>query len=278
MTRMLANTIRALTRFFNRDILGLFKARQPVEVALSVETTAALDRLKARYSIEITLPAEPFFVWLKHGQYLTGIEGQPATSEEANWYVPSVCRGVWPLPASSCVKNTKLNACRTLRGTVSFAEAEPGRYGSPAYAQRTANRFPLCMCRAVESRTAQHGVLYLSVTWGRDDEDYVRKLIHHEFYHCVQRQQFGGFGDPWMGRAQLAGFCYGPGGLAVNYGSDRTFWVMPAEEWGNGFLNQYSMSAPEEDQAEIFAHLLTEPAVWTRGLRTDDILRRKLNG
>ena len=45
---------------------------------------------------------------------------------------------------------------------------------------------------------------------------------------------------------------------------------------GNGFLNQYSMSAPEEDQAEIFAHLLTEPARVEARLRADDILRSKV--
>jgi hypothetical protein len=52
---------------------------------------------------------------------------------------------------------------------------------------------------------------------------------------------------------------------------------MPAEEWGNGFLNQYSMSAPEEDQAEIFAHLLTEPARVEARLMADDILRSKVD-
>lgn len=51
---------------------------------------------------------------------------------------------------------------------------------------------------------------------------------------------------------------------------------MPAEEWGNGFLIQYSMSDPEEDQAEIFAHLLTEPARVEARLGYDEILRRKV--
>jgi len=101
-------------------------------------------------------------------------------------------------------------------------------------------------------------------------------VIHHEFYHCVQRRQFGAFGDRGWAALNSPDFVYGPGGLAANYGADPTFWVMPAEEWGNGFLNQYSMSAPEEDQAEIFAHLLTEPARMDARLRADDILRNKV--
>jgi hypothetical protein len=62
----------------------------------------------------------------------------------------------------------------------------------------------------------------------------------------------------------------------VNDGTDRTFWVLPPEEWGSGFLNQYSMSAPEEDQAEIFAHLMTEPVHMAARLASDDILRSKV--
>lgn len=121
-----------------------------------------------------------------------------------------------------------------------------------------------------------HGALYLAVTWGRDDQECVRKLTHHEFYHCVQRQQFGSLADRGWTTLNSPDFVYGPGGLAANHGSDRTFWVMPAEEWGTGFLNRYSMSAPEEDQAEIFAHLLTESARMEARLRTDDILRKKV--
>ncbi len=118
--------------------------------------------------------------------------------------------------------------------------------------------------------------MYLSITCGRDDKDYVRKTIHHEFYHCVQRRQFSGRGDPEWAELNAPDFVYGPGGLRVNEGSDQTFWVMPAEDWGNGFLNQYSMSAPEEDQAEIFAHLLTEPARVAFRLPADDILCSKV--
>jgi len=126
------------------------------------------------------------------------------------------------------------------------------------------------------TQDAVNGLLYLPINCGEDDPDQTRKTIHHEFYHCIQWQQFGDLGDPEWDAINSPDFVYGPGGTGACYSSDPTFWVMPAEEWGNGFLNQYCMSASEEDQAEIFAHLLTEPARVEARLPADDILRRKV--
>jgi hypothetical protein len=81
MIDMLATTVRAMKRFFNGGRQSRFESRRPAEVSLPAETTAVLDSLKARYSIDVTLPAEPFSIWLEHRQYLAGIEGQAATSE-----------------------------------------------------------------------------------------------------------------------------------------------------------------------------------------------------
>jgi hypothetical protein len=275
MTRMLANVIGALKRVFNRNMRNAFKPRPQVEVLLPAETTATLDHLKSRYSIEVTLPGEPFFVSSEHGQYLTSIEGQAATSEEAQWYIPVFAEefGLYPPLLVERARLTHVVLCGEL-----FRSQKPnpaaGRFAGYAVMDDQPLSFVHVPCGGIPD--GAHGVLYLAVTWGRDDEEYVRKAIHHEFYHCVQRRQFGGFGDREWAALNSPGFVYGPGGLAANYGPDPTFWVMPAEEWGNGFLNQYSMSASEEDQAEIFAHLLTEPARMETRLTTDDILRNKV--
>jgi hypothetical protein len=272
---MLANTIRALRRFVNGGMRDLFKAPRPLEVSLPAETTATLDNLKDRYSLDITLPSEPIFVSREYGQYLASIEGQPATSEEANGYVPLFAEefGLYP---PLLVRNTKLKRV-VLCGEL-FRSQKPNpvveRFAGYVVVDSEPLSFVHRPCGGVPD--GGHGVLYLSVTWGRDDEDCVRKTIHHEFYHCVQRQQFGGCDDPEWAALNSPDFDYGPGGIAANYGSDRTFWVMPGEEWGNGFLNQYSTSAPEEDQAEIFAHLLTEPARVATRLKADDILHKKV--
>jgi hypothetical protein len=274
MIDMLTNTIRALKRFFDGDMEHRFKAPRPVEVSLPAETTAVLDGLKTRFSTDITLPGEPFSVWLEHGKYLTGIEGQPATREEADSYIPLFAEEFGLYPRLLVHKTlTRVVLCGDL-----FRSQKPNP-GAGRYAGRSvADSKPLSFVHKPSGGIpdGRNGVLYLSVTWGRDDKEYVRKTIHHEFYHCVQRRQFGGSGDRGWAALNAPGFVYGPGGLAVNHGSDQTFWVMPAEEWGNGFLNQYSMSAPEEDQAEIFAHLLTEPARIGFRLPADDILCGKV--
>lgn len=79
-----------------------------------------------------------------------------------------------------------------------------------------------------------------------------------------------------MGVGKLTRLCLRTGWVAACFDEESDFWNQPAEEWGNGFLNQYSMSAPEEDQAEIFAHLLTEPARVQARMAVDGILERKV--
>jgi len=234
-----------------------------------------LDDLKARYRTKITLPGEPFEIGLEHGQYLTRIEGQPATSEEADWYISLFAEefGLYPPLFVDKTRLRHIVLCGEL-----FRSQTPKPASIRVARRINSNCQPLSFqqepCGGVPD--GKHGVLYLAATWERDDPDYVRGLIHHEFYHCVQWQQFGHSGDSGWAALNSPDFVYGPGGLAANYGSDPTFWVMPGEEWGNGFLNQYSMSAPEEDQAEIFAHLLTKPAFVNARLSTDEILERKV--
>ena len=272
---MSLHRFRAVTFFFKRSRHDPFAAHRPVEVSLPAETAEILDDVKARYNIEITLPAEPFEVQSERGQYSTSFEGQPATSEEAAWYIPLFVEEFRLYPRLF-VENTRLTRI-VLCGEL-FRSQQPSPKAKRLAGRARSDRQPLSFdhegCGGIPD--GKNGILYLAVSWERDDPEYVRGLIHHEFYHCVQWQQFGSTGDRGWAALNSPDFVYGPGGLAANYGLDPTFWVMPAEEWGNGFLNQYSMSAPEEDQAEIFAHLLTKPARVDARLRVDDILRRKV--
>jgi hypothetical protein len=195
MTGMLATTICALIRFFNGKIQRLLKGQRPVTVSLSAETTAIVDRLKDRYSIEIIVPGEPISAWVEHGQYLTGIEGQVATSEEADGYVPLLAEE-FSLYPPRLVEKAKLKAVVLCGELFRSQKPNPGsaRFaGGYAVMDSQPLSFVHVSCGGVP--VGEHGVLYLSVTWERDDEEHVRKLIHHEFYHCVQRQQFGSFGD-----------------------------------------------------------------------------------
>ncbi len=218
-------------------------------------------------------PVEPQSVTCG-GQYLTGIEGEPAASEQASWYIPLFAEefGLYP---PSLVHQTlaRIVLCGEL-----FRSQKPNpRVGNLARSRVKGSK-PLYFSHRPSGGIPNggNGDLYLSVTSGRDDKEHLRKVIHHEFYHCIQRRQFGRYGDLGWAALNRPDFVYGPGGLRVNEGTDRTFWVMPMEEWGSGFLNQYSMSAAEEDQAEILAHLLTEPARVASRLPADDILCSKV--
>jgi hypothetical protein len=269
------DNFRRMMHFFRRSRHEPIPASRPIEVSLPAETAQMLADLQARYHTEITLPTEPFEINSERGQYLTSVAGQPATSEEASWYIPLFVEE-FELYPRLFVENTKLKRIVLCGELFRSQKLNPvaKRFAARTRPDRNPLTFEHQPCGGVPA--GKSGILYFSVTWGRDSPDYVRELIHHEFYHCVQWQQFGHSGDPEWAALNSPDFVYGPGGLAVNFGSDPTFWVMPAEEWGNGFLNQYSMRAPEEDQAEIFAHLLTKPARVEARLRADDILRRKV--
>jgi hypothetical protein len=253
-----------------------FKAHLPIELSLSPECTKIVDRLEAHYSIAVTVPAGRFEVFFEHDQYLTIIEGRPASTSAANRSIPVFQEefGLYPL---SLVKNTRLTRV-VLCGEL-FRSQKP----SPRTRKRNASPVewdlrPLHFANEPAGGLPDvvNGLLYLPIDSVKEDPDHIRKTIHHEFYHCIQWQQFGVSGDPEWEATNLSDFVYGPGGIEANYDSDSDFWTRPTEEWGNGFLNLYCMSAPEEDQAELFAHLITEPARVEARLEVDDILRRKV--
>lgn len=253
-----------------------FEARPPIEVSLSPESAEVVDRLNAHYGIELTIPANPFEVCFVHDQYVTIVEGHAATADAANRCIALFKEefGLYPL---SLVRNTRLK--RVIFCGELFRSQKP----NPRATKRSASPVewdiqPLHFDSEPSGGLPDvvNGLLYIPIESVEEDPDGIRKTIHHEFYHCIQWQQFGVSSDPEWEATNSPDFVYGPGGIAANYDSDSDFWSKPTEEWGNGFLNLYCMSAPEEDQAEIFAHLITEPARVQARLAVDDILDRKV--
>ena len=253
-----------------------FEARPPIEVSLSPESTEIVDRLKTHYGIELTLPADPFEVIFEHDQYLTIVECQSVSTDAANRCIQLFEEefGLYPL---SLVKNTRL------RRVVFCGKLLRSQRPNPHATKRNASpvEWDIQPLHFDHEQTGGlpdvvNGLLYLPVSCVEEDPDQLRQAIHHEFYHCVQWQQFGDASDPEWEATNSPDFVYGPGGIAACFDSDSDFWNKPTEEWGNGFLNLYCMSAPEEDQAEIFAHLLTEPARVQARLAVDGILERKV--
>lgn len=115
-----------------------FKAQLPIEVSLSSECTDIVVRLESHYGIEVTVPADRFEVVFEHDQYLTIIEGQPASESAANRTV-AVFEEEFGLYPRSLVRNTRLTRV-VLCGEL-FRSQKPNprarkRNSSPAVAVR----------------------------------------------------------------------------------------------------------------------------------------------
>jgi hypothetical protein len=102
----------------------------------------------------------------------------------------------------------------------------------------------------------ENNVLYLDVTRGRHDDLYVRKVIHHEFFHIIDLRDDGKlYEDERWSSINPARFKYGPGGAKLQ--NDPTVTTTGKDE--PGFLNRYATAGVEEDKAEVFAHMIVEP-------------------
>lgn len=119
-------------------------------------------------------------------------------------------------------------------------------------------------------------ILFLDFARGTHSTIYQRHVIHHEFYHMIE-EQFNGdayWKDPNWAKFNDKNFKYGKGGATVQGQSNVYELTHPKK----GFINLYSMSALEEDKAEIFASLFVkaESRKIAKCVKKDDILRKKV--
>jgi hypothetical protein len=156
--------------------------------------------------------------------------------------------------------------------------SEFGRY--PAELMRKTNLKRVVLCSelkfAAHRRTAipdfEHDTLYYDVGRGSYDETYVRKVIHHEFYHLIDFLDDGKlYEDAAWAALNPAGFEYGSGGRnAQGMGSTSLL-----TDKFSGFLNHYSTTGVEEDKAEIFANLIIAPEYVATRIRADRTVESK---
>jgi hypothetical protein len=119
----------------------------------------------------------------------------------------------------------------------------------------------------------ENDVLYLDVARGRFDDLYVRKVIHHEFFHIIDLRDDGKlYEDERWGKLNPPNFKYGPGGAKLQ--DDPTVTTTGQDE--PGFLNRYAAAGVEEDKAEVFAHLMVEPKVMAERAKKDKYMRAKV--
>lgn len=119
----------------------------------------------------------------------------------------------------------------------------------------------------------EHDTLYLDVSRGAYSKPYLRKVIHHEFFHIIDYRDDGSvYQDKRWEVLNPAKFKYGSGGRTVQ---DLQKTSVLTDKFP-GFLNHYSTTGVEEDKAEVFANLLINPAYVEDRAKKDRVLKAKV--
>ena len=107
----------------------------------------------------------------------------------------------------------------------------------------------------------------------KDDGDYRKHVIHHEYYHMIEQEfnRSAYYKDKEWAKLNSSKFKYGKGGK-FNRGED----MFPLTNPEKGFINKYSMTALEEDKAEIFAILFVKEEYEKVSKFRDSIIRQKI--
>ncbi len=114
--------------------------------------------------------------------------------------------------------------------------------------------------------------LYLDAVRGLENTTYMRKVIHHEFFHLIDYKEDGKvYEDPRWSKLNAEDFRYGDGGRNAQTNPNTSVF----SEQYPGFLNHYSTTGVEEDKAELFANLIVEPQYVARRCAKDPILQAK---
>jgi hypothetical protein len=119
----------------------------------------------------------------------------------------------------------------------------------------------------------EHDTLYLEVARGSYNPTYLRKVIHHEFFHIVDLLDDGSLyrDDPWAS-LNSPGTKYGTGGKTAQDRADSSVLTDRCP----GFLNYYSTTSVEEDKAEVFANLVVDAAYVEEQAERDPVLKAKV--
>ncbi len=102
---------------------------------------------------------------------------------------------------------------------------------------------------------------------------YYRHLIHHEAQHLFDAHTYNTYrynDTAWLS-CNPGGFTYSGSGLAFNKTDQNTRIEHPS----TGFVTSYSVSAIEEDKAEVHAYLMTKPATINSYASQDQNLKCK---
>ncbi|HEV2704602.1 MAG TPA: putative zinc-binding metallopeptidase [Pyrinomonadaceae bacterium] len=205
---------------------------------------AALAKVAKAYNIEIVTADLGLPVQTTHG----AIEGRPAAQQELENYADLFVQEFTLYP-TALVKRARLKRV-VLCNEVAFAGQR--RNAVPDF---------------------EHDTLYLDVSRGAYNKLYLRKVIHHEFFHIVDYRDDGSvYKDDLWAALNPSGFQYGTGGRNAQ---DKPDTSLLTDKYP-GFLNHYSTTGVEEDKAEMFANMFVEPAYVESRMKKDAVLRSKV--
>lgn len=119
----------------------------------------------------------------------------------------------------------------------------------------------------------ENDTLYLDAVRGANNKKYLRKVIHHEFFHIIDLLDDGKlYRDERWATLNPKEHRYGDGGRNSQTLSSTSVLT----DKFPGFLNHYSTTGVEEDKAEIFANLIVEPEMVKKRAESDAVLQSKV--
>lgn len=207
-------------------------------------TFPELERTAKAYKIEIVATDAKFPVKCSYGTIDGKVADRKAVEAYAALFVPE-----FNLYPPDLIKRSKLKRVVLCTGLM-FADQQ--RTAIPDF---------------------EHDALYLDVARGAANKAYVRKVLHHEFYHVIDLRDDGNLykDERWV-KLNPADFKYGTGGKNAQDKGDTSV----LSDKYPGFLNHYSTTGVEEDKAEVFANLVVDAAYVAERAKKDRVLASKV--
>jgi hypothetical protein len=224
--------------------LGLLPCAACVQPEAPAVRLPELEKLAEDYQIEIVTSGIRFPLRTLHGV----IQGRNANRDELQDYVQIFTSefALYPLDVvrRSQLKTVVLCCDLTLDG-------HP-QGGFPEY---------------------EHATLFLNIDSGLYDKTYLRRAVHHEFFHVIDYLDDGNvYEDERWARLNPPKFGYGGGGRSAR---DLPETLLLTDKFP-GFLNHYSTTGVEEDKAELFANLIVDVDHVEDRAKQDPVLQDKV--
>ena len=239
-----ANEIRTMNRRLYVNVCVIWLVLEAtINAGCAADGLRELDQMAERFEITI-VHADPMFpVQTRHG----AIQGKAASRDRVISYADMLVEE-FSLYPKALIQRTRLRSIVLCDG-LSFAGQR--RNAVPDF---------------------EHDMLYLDVVRGKADEDYLRRVMHHEFFHIIDYRDDGLLyrDDSWAA-LNSKDFNYGAGGRNVQ---DMPSTSVLTSKY-TGFLNHYSTTGVEEDKAEVFANLMVPTAKTRARFQDDSVLAQK---